>query len=176
MPPRSDGGSVLQSRRVRLARARLSDGRRCNQGHAVLAEAPDLRGEGSAIAPANGNCAADAQSTWRQVPLGTGARPDHPHSARAVQGHRVVLSPGPAPRLRPDREIICLIKGRLRDLRNEHLIEREHEEGRRRTIADPDWKPRVADMSLAMRDGDRLYTVALNPTPVHLKGFALMYC
>src|SRR5215471_5249231 len=36
---------------------------------------------------------------WRQVPLGTGARPDHPRSARAVQGHRVVLSPGLAPRL-----------------------------------------------------------------------------
>jgi len=51
----------------------------------------------------------------------------------------------------PDREIICLIEGLLRDLRNEDFIECEREEGRRGTIADPEWKARVTDMSLAMR-------------------------
>src|SRR5712671_8017075 len=75
-----------------------------------------------------------------------------------------------------DREIIRLIEGSLRDLRNEGFIECEREERRRGIIADPERKARVADMSMAMRDNDRLCAVTLSPAPAHLERFALVYC
>ena len=31
-------------------------------------------------------------------------------------------------------------------------------------------------MSSTMKDGARLYAVAFSPAPVHIKGFAFMYC
>src|SRR5690349_13904266 len=64
-----------------------------------------------------------------------------------------------------NREIISLIEGFLRNFRNEGFIECEREEGRRSTIADPERKPCVANMNLAMCDGDRLCTVTLSPAP-----------
>jgi hypothetical protein len=75
-----------------------------------------------------------------------------------------------------DREIISVIKGFLRDLRNKGFIECEREEGGRGTIADPEWKPCVANVSVAMRDGNRLCAVTLSPAPVHFKRLALVYC
>src|SRR6266851_7089267 len=74
----------------------------------------------------------------------------------------------------PDREFICSVEAFLPDFRNEGFVEREREEGRRCTIADPKWHAGVADMSLAMRDGARSYAVALSAPPVHVKGFAVM--
>src|SRR6266851_235390 len=76
---------------------------------------------------------------------------------------------------RPDREIVSLIEGFLRDLRNEGFIECDGKERRRGTIADPKWKARVADMSMAVCDRDRLYAVTVSSAPVHLKRFALVY-
>src|SRR5262249_35989018 len=70
---------------------------------------------------------------------------------------------------RPDREIVSLIKGFLRDLSNEGFIECDGKERRRRTIADPKWKARVADVNMAMRDRDRLYAITVSPAPVYLK-------
>lgn len=46
----------------------------------------------------------------------------------------------------------------------------------RSAVANPERKPRVADMHVAMRHDDRLSAVALGPAPVHRESFALVYC
>jgi hypothetical protein len=75
-----------------------------------------------------------------------------------------------------DREVFCLIEGFLRDLSDKGFIERKSEEGRRGIIADPKWEPGVANMNVAVRDGDRLGAVTFGRAPAHFKRFALVYC
>ena len=73
-------------------------------------------------------------------------------------------------------EIIRPVEGYLPNLPNEGSIEREREERRRCSVTHPKWSTGIDDMSLAIREGARLYMFAFNRAPVHLKGFALMYC
>src|SRR5215469_11991029 len=75
-----------------------------------------------------------------------------------------------------DCEIAFPIEGFLPDLGYEGFVERDSEERRRGTIAYPERKASVADVSLAMRDNARLDAVALCPSPVDFKGFAVMDC
>src|SRR6266851_845762 len=105
---------------------------------------------------------AAARTTFAQLAPSERAEPPN---------HRVLDPDG-----RPDREIICLIEGFLQDLRDEGYIECERKEGRRRAVADPEWQACIADVCLTVRNGDRSYAIALGPAPVHLKGFAVVYC
>src|SRR5215469_6927176 len=76
----------------------------------------------------------------------------------------------------PDYKIAFPIESFLPDLSDEGFVERDCEERRRRTVAHPERKASVPDVSLAMRDDARLDAVALSPAPIHFKGFAVMDC
>src|SRR5215469_11637778 len=94
-----------------------------------------------------------------------------PSQCRKSRDHRVL-----DPDRGPDYKIAVPIESFLPDLSDECFVERDREEGRRRTVAHPERKASVADVNLAMRDDARLDAIALRPAPLHFKGFAFMDC